>query len=122
MPSKAGAVLACNLKDHTMFTTSRHLILATTIAAALPLGAALAQTATPTTPATATAATPTAQKLSIRDIYDRVEAAGYHDQHEIDFEHGRYEVKAVNAQGQRVKLTLNAQTGVIEDTRVKHAK
>ena len=120
MPSKAGAVLACNLKDYTMFTTSRHLLLATAIAAALPLGAALAQTATPA--ATATAATPTAQKLSIRDIYDRVEAAGYHDQHEIDFEHGRYEVKAVNAQGQRVKLTLNAQTGVIEDTRVKHAK
>ncbi len=122
MRSKAGAVPVRNLKECTMFTTSRRLLLATAIAAALPLGAARAQTAAPAAPTTASAGVPMAQQLSIRDIYDRVEAAGYHDQQEIEFEHGRYEVKAVNAQGQRVKLTLNAQTGAIEATRIKRAK
>ena len=36
---------------------------------------------------------------------------------EIEYDDGRYEVKARNAQGQRVKLYVNASSGAIERTR-----
>ena len=53
-----------------------------------------------------------------RQIYDRVEAAGYVNIREIELEkYGHYEVKARNAQGDRVKLHVNAQTGEIERNR-----
>ena len=60
---------------------------------------------------------PAAPQLTIRDIYDRMEAAGYRDLREIEFSKGRYEVKARNAQGERVKLYVNATTGAVERTR-----
>lgn len=103
-----------------MHITIRRLLLAATFAAAVPLGAAIARTPAPA-PAqpAAVAPAPATPQLTIRDVYDRVEAAGYRDQREIDFDHGRYEVKAVNAQGQRVKLHVNAATGAIEGVRVK---
>lgn len=119
MRRKAGAVPACILEStHTMHITIRRLLLAATFAAAVPLGAAIAQTPAPAQPA-AVAPAPATPQLTIRDVYDRVEAAGYRDQREIDFDHGRYEVKAVNAQGQRVKLHVNAATGAIEGVRVR---
>ena len=72
------------------------------------------------TPASAPAATaPASPHLTIRDIYDRMEAAGYRDIREIEYSHGRYEVEAHNAQGQRVKLHVNAQTGAVERTRTR---
>ena len=58
-----------------------------------------------------------AKLLSIRDIYDRVDAAGYRQVREIDLDHGRYEVKALNPQGQSVKLYVNAHSGAIEQVR-----
>ena len=36
---------------------------------------------------------------------------------EIDLDHGRYEVKALNPQGQSVKLYVNARSGAIEQVR-----
>lgn len=100
-----------------MQPTARHFFVALAVGSALALGAAYAQT---DTPAQATAATsPASPQLSIRDIYDRVEAAGYRDMREIEYEHGRYEVEARNAQGQRVKLEVNATTGAIERTRIR---
>lgn len=97
------------------------------IAAGIALTWSVAQAQAPATapqaPAAVTApaapTTPAAQQLTIRDIYDRVEAAGYRDMREIEWDHGRYEVKASNAQGQRVKLNVNAATGAIESTRVR---
>lgn len=71
-------------------------------------------------PTTAPAAAPTAAILTIRDIYDRMQAAGYRDLREIEFDDGRYEVKASNAQGQGVKLYVNAQTGAVERSRLKN--
>ncbi|WP_353936288.1 PepSY domain-containing protein [uncultured Ottowia sp.] len=51
-------------------------------------------------------------------MYDRVEAAGYVNIREIELEkYGHYKVKARNAQGGRVKLHVNAQTGEIERNR-----
>lgn len=85
-------------------------------AAALAFGIAQAQT-----PASAPAATaaPAATQLTIRDIYDRMEAVGYRDMREIEYSSGRYEVEARSAQGQRVRLCVNARTGAVERTRTR---
>ena len=61
-----------------------------------------------------------APKLTIRQIYDRLETAGYRDQSEIELDDdGRYEVKARNAQGARVKLEVDASTGAIVRSHTK---
>ena len=60
-----------------------------------------------------------APQLTVRDNYDRVEAAGYRNIREIEHEHGRYEVKAQNAQGAHVKLYVNATSGAVERTRTR---
>ena len=93
-------------------------ILPAAAAAALALGLAQAQTQAPmAAQAPAAASTQAAPQLNIRDIYDRLEAAGYRDMREIEWDNGHYEVKASNAQGQRVKLYVNASTGAVEKTR-----
>ncbi|MBS0291646.1 MAG: PepSY domain-containing protein [Proteobacteria bacterium] len=87
---------------------------------ALTWSIAQAQAPAPTAaPAPAAATAPAAAQLTIRDIYDRLEAAGYRDMRQIEWEHGRYEVKASNAQGERVKLRVNATTGVVESSRTR---
>lgn len=99
-------------------TPTRRLLIAFAAGAALAGGIAQAQAPTPAPAAAPTAATaPAAPQLSIRDIYDRMEAAGWRDMREIEFSKGRYEVKARNAQGERVKLYVNASSGAVERTR-----
>lgn len=92
-------------------------ILAAGIALTWSVAQAQAPASAPQAPAAVTA--PATQPLTIRDIYGHVEAAGYRDIREIEWDRGRYEVKASNAQGQRVKLYVNASTGAIESTRVR---
>lgn len=76
--------------------------------------AAPAATTAGTTTATATVLAPAgAPSLTIRDVYDRVAAAGYRDLREIEWSDGRYEVKGRNAQGARVKLDIDGQTGAV---------
>ena len=58
-------------------------------------------------------------ELTIRDVYDRVEAAGYRDVREIELEKGRWEVKALDAQGNPVKLYVNASSGEVEHVQRK---
>ncbi|WP_208748167.1 PepSY domain-containing protein [Achromobacter agilis] len=69
-------------------------------------------------PAPATAAAPAAQMLTIRQVYDKMEAAGYRNISEIERsnKHG-YEVKAYDPQGQRVKLSVDPQTGAVTRSR-----
>lgn len=57
--------------------------------------------------------------LTIRQIYDQLDAAGYRDLREIEWSDGRYEVKGRNAQGARVKLELDGNTGTILRERIK---
>ena len=64
-------------------------------------------------------AAPAAQILTVRQIYDTLTAAGYRNIREIEHEHGRYEVKAQNAQGAHVKLYVNATSGAVERTRTR---
>lgn len=111
----------------TAATTLRRRLSLAAAAVCLPLsiGVAIAQAPTqaeisaPATSASVTteANSSSAKLLSIRDIYDRVDAAGYRQVREIDLDHGRYEVKALNAQGQSVKLYVNARSGAIEQVR-----
>lgn len=97
---------------------------AASLLAGLSMGA-IAQSA-PTAPAAATAATaPQAASkvqqpsLNIRQIYDRLDAAGYRELKEIEWSDGRYEVKGTNAQGERVKLEVDGNTGEVLRSRTK---
>ena len=53
-------------------------------------------------------------ELSLADAYDHVQAAGYRDVREIELEKGRWEVKALDAEGNPVKLYVSGSSGAIE--------
>ncbi|MDY0107469.1 MAG: PepSY domain-containing protein [Giesbergeria sp.] len=53
------------------------------------------------------------QWLSIAQIHDKLEAAGYRNIEKIERERGGYEVRATDRQGDRIKLYVNPQTGEI---------
>lgn len=97
-----------------MYKSLRNALIAASAAASL--GLAMAQPA----PKPATANPPPA--LSIADVYSRVTAAGYQELREIGFERGRYEVKGKNAQGEYVKLYVNANSGAVEHTQTRPAQ
>ena len=101
-----------------MATASRRVALAACALAALTFGIAQAQTTQPATAPTG-ATSPAAPRLTIGEIHDRMEAAGFREIRKVEFEAGRYEVKARNAKGERVKLDVDATTGAVERER-KH--
>lgn len=100
-------------------STSRRALIALVATSAIGLGLAQAQVPASASASTAVAATmaPVGADLTIRDIYDRLEAAGYRQIREIEWDDGRYEVKARNAQGERVKLHVNGRSGEVEHLR-----
>lgn len=53
----------------------------------------------------------TAQPLSLQDAIARVGAMGYTRILAAEYEHGRYEVEALDDQGRKVEIYLDAQTG-----------
>lgn len=97
--------------------THRRALLALVAASAIGLGVAQAQT-----PAPASGMAPAGAELTIRDIYDRLEAAGYRQIREIEWDDGRYEARARNAQGERVKLHVNGRSGEVEHVRGRGRK
>ena len=100
---------------------TRSLLAAAALASAMLGGAsALAQAVQPAAPRAAQATQTAAPALNIRQIYDRVEAAGYVNIREIELEkRGCYEVKARDAQGQPVKLHVSAATGEVARSRAR---
>lgn len=60
--------------------------------------------------------------LQIPAIYNSVEAAGFTNIREIERESKGYEVKASNAEGQKVKLYVDPLSGEIIDSRSKGEK
>ena len=56
-----------------------------------------------------------AQWLPLAKLIERLEAKGYRDIEKIERERGRYEVRATDRQGARVKLYLHPQTGELLD-------
>lgn len=102
----------------SMFTTApRRILTACCAVAILALGVAHAQPGSSVISPSAAVTTSADLQLTIRDIYDRVEAAGYRDIREIEWDDGRYEVKAHNADGERVKLHVDGNTGALEPIR-----
>lgn len=59
------------------------------------------------------------QWLSIGQIHDKLEAAGYRQIEKIERERGGYEARATDRNGERIKLHLNPQTGEIIDQRAR---
>lgn len=57
---------------------------------------------------------PAGARLTIREIYDRMEAAGYHEISEIEWEDGHYEVEARDARGRAVELQVDGTSGAIQ--------
>lgn len=94
-----------------MSKLTRNSLLALCAATALSLNIA-AQAQTPAAPATSAA--PAAKELTIPEVYQRVEAAGYKEVRKIELEDGRYEVKARDAEGAKVKLYVNPHSGEVE--------
>ncbi len=101
-------------------TAIRNTLAALALGAATLTGAAAVHAQTPApAPAQPAATAPASATLTVRQIYDTLTAAGYRNITEIELEHGRYDVKADNAQGQRVKLRVDAQSGTVLRSRIK---
>lgn len=104
-------------------TSPRRALVAVAALSALAIVSAHAQTAAPAqaaeTTEAASAPAPSPSRLTIRDVYDRVEAAGHRDLQQIEFEHDRYEVKAHDARDERVELKVDATSGAVEQERVR---
>lgn len=136
---QTSAVLVINTISKEFITMKTHQPLKSCLvrrlaAASLLAGLATGAMAQATAPSTPVATPPTTThavtahaahaaqvpQLTIRDVYDRMEAAGYRDLREIEWSDGRYEVKARNAQGARVKLEVDGNTGAVLRSRIKH--
>lgn len=60
------------------------------------------------------------QWLSIGEVHQKLEAAGYRKVEKIEREHGAYEARATDRNGARVKLHIHPQTGEITDRGDRH--
>ncbi len=55
------------------------------------------------------------QWLSIPQVHEKLEAAGYRDIEKIERERGGYEVRATDRNGARIKLLVNPRSGEVLD-------
>lgn len=60
--------------------------------------------------------------LSIPELIQRLEAAGYRDFEEVERESNGYEVKATDREGRRVEVDVHPVTGEVLKTEVKGDK
>ena len=89
------------------------------IGAGAAIAPAFAQNAAPA----ATSAAPVQSNwMSIKDVLNKLEAAGYRDFREVERDDNRYEVKTTDPQGQRVELDVDPVTGDVLKTEVKRSK
>ncbi|MCP5221987.1 MAG: PepSY domain-containing protein [Zoogloeaceae bacterium] len=98
-----------------------------TLLASLAMGAALVAGGAALVPAfaqNASASAPMSQAawLGIPQIHDTLTAAGYRDITSVERERDRYEVKATNAEGQRVELYVDPHSGEVTKTERKRAE
>ena len=120
-------------RRNAMLTRTHALALSLTLGASLAagsllLGPVLAQeAATPAVPpavaaAATPAATPAPATLTLRQVLDKLEAAGYTHFQKIEHERTYFEVEATDPQGQRVELDIDAVTGEILKMEVESPK
>ena len=112
-----------------MLTRTHALALSLTLGASLAagsliLGPVFAQQAAPPAvePAASAATTPAPATMTLRQVLDKLEAAGYRHFQKIEQERTYFEVEATNPQGQRVELDVDAVTGEILKMEVESAK
>lgn len=98
--------------------TSR-LITSLAIASSVIFSGAALNTALAQTNTTQVQTTQVQKQLNIKQVYDKVEAAGYTNITEIELDDNYYEVKARNQQDQRTKLKVNINSGEIMETKIK---
>ncbi|MER2553264.1 MAG: PepSY domain-containing protein [Thauera sp.] len=91
-------------------------------AAGAALVPAIAQTAPAATQAVPAGSPSQASWMTMQQIQTKLEAAGYRDFEKIERERNKYEVKATDAQGQRVELDVDPVNGDILETEVKRNK
>ncbi|MBI1906602.1 MAG: PepSY domain-containing protein [Rhodocyclales bacterium] len=98
------------------------LIASITLATTLLTGGALIAAPVLAQATNTSASATSAVELSVKQIVERVEAAGYRDIKEVEREDDRYEVKATSADGRRAELYLDPVSGEINKTKFKDAK
>ncbi len=91
------------------------------ILSALALGAALSAGVASAAPATSGAAD-ASPVLSIPQVSEKLQAAGYSDITKIERERNEYEVRAIDKNGARVKLYVDARTGKVLEAKQKRNK
>lgn len=92
------------------------------VAAVLATGAATllpAMAQTPQAPAAAVDAAPKGTPLTIPQVLDKLEAAGYRNIQKIEAQRDRFEVYATNREGQRVELEVDSITGQVKRSTAK---
>lgn len=90
------------------------LILALAVAAATPLAAAVAAPEAPRAgQATTNRLTPANAPYNAAAAVSAIYNAGYTDVAELEWEHGGWDAKATDAQGQRARLRVDAATGAV---------
>lgn len=94
---------------------TRHAVITSVLCSSLLLGGvAHAQSTAPVAaPQATTQEGQTQPPLTIRDVYDQLEKQGYKNIREIERERRHFDVKADDAQGQRVKLRLDLYTAEV---------
>ena len=102
--------------------TSTSLLAIVALSTGLVAGGALLAPAIAQNADAAQAATSTSKRLTIGEVHDKLVAQGYRDIDEIEREDRGFEVKAVDAEGRRVELDVDAATGEVLDTRTKSDK
>lgn len=60
--------------------------------------------------------------LTVAQVAERLEAAGYRNIEKIEREHGSYEARATGPDGRRVRLRLNPSTGEIEPRKTSDSR
>ncbi|WP_280189741.1 PepSY domain-containing protein [Delftia sp. PS-11] len=58
--------------------------------------------------------------LGIREISERIEALGYRDLREIEWDDGLYKVKGLASDGRAVKLYVDGHSGNVLSVRTRH--
>ena len=72
--------------------------------------------------ATQTTAPAEAGTLSLQQVQARLEADGYRDFEKIERERNKYEATAIDPQGRRVEVKVDARSGEILEVEVKRDK
>ena len=91
-------------------------VLATGAVTLLP---AVAQTTQP--PAAAVDAAPKSPRLTLLQVHNQLEAAGYRQIEKIETQRNGFEVYATNREGQRVELDVDGVTGQVKRYKTKRS-